>query len=389
MKRFCRRKKAGITAAVLLAVYVLLGAVPASADVQKGTEPDYRTDYYMIVESKAGGVDIYSDPDLDSTKLNDSLIPNGTALRIEGEVEDEKDKRLWGYTQYHGMYGYVPEDDLKPAQSRQEAIDSELYIAGSDHVNYNTDYDVTVDSDEDGIHLYQGPGEKYGPVPGTDEIKNGETLHIVQDAEMVDGSRWGVTDSLEKGGWVNLDETREGKDTGIQKEDVDGKTEPDTAEIPETAAGAGTSSAGTAESPEAEEKVEPMIAAEAEEKAEPTKAAEAEEKVELTEAAEAEEKTEPTKAAEAEEKAEPTIAAEAEEKSESTKAPEAEEKAEPMKTPEAAQTQAAEEEEAADASSQNVETTGTARLQPLILIALAGIAAVIILIIYHIRKNNG
>ena len=80
-------------------------------DVQKGTEPDYRTDYYMIVESKAGGVDIYSDPDLDSTKLNDSLIPNGTALRIEGEVEDEKDKRLWGYTQYHGMYGYVPEDE--------------------------------------------------------------------------------------------------------------------------------------------------------------------------------------------------------------------------------------------------------------------------------------
>ena len=116
----------------------------------------------MIVESKAGGVDIYSDPDLNSTKLNDSLIPNGTALRIEGEVEDEKDKGLWGYTQYHGMYGYVPEAELKPAQSRQEAIDAELYIAGSDNVDYNTDYDVTVDSDEDGIHLYQGPGEKYG-----------------------------------------------------------------------------------------------------------------------------------------------------------------------------------------------------------------------------------
>ena len=58
MKRFYGRKTSGITAAVLLAVYVLLCAVPALADVQKGTEPDYRTDYYMIVESKAGGVDI-------------------------------------------------------------------------------------------------------------------------------------------------------------------------------------------------------------------------------------------------------------------------------------------------------------------------------------------
>ena len=379
MKRFYRRKKAGITAAVLLAVYVLLCAVPALADVQKRTEPDYRTDYYMIVESKAGGVDIYSDPDLNSTKLNDSLIPNGTALRIEGEVEDEKDKRLWGYTQYHGMYGYVSEDDLKPAQSRQEAIDSELYIAGSDHVNYNTDYDVTVDSDEGNINLYQGPGEKYGPVPGTDEIKNGETLHIVQDAEMVDGSRWGVTDSLEKDGWVNLDETREGKDTGIQKEDVDGKMEPDTAEIPETTAGAGTSSAGTSKLPEAEEKAELTEAAE--EKTEPTKAAEAEEKAELTEAAE--EKVEPTKAAEAEEKVELTEAPEAEEKAEEKDEEMAQEetagnerKAEPTETP-----------GAADAASREVQTDTAPSGVPLVFIILAAVAAVGGLFIYHFRKR--
>lgn len=357
MKRFYGRKTSGITAAVLLAVYVLLCAVPALADVQKRTEPDYRTDYYMIVESKAGGVDIYSDPDLDSTKLNDSLIPNGTALRIEGEVEDEKDNRLWGYTQYHGMYGYVPEDDLKPAQSRQEAIDSELYIAGSDNVDYNTDYDVTVDSDEDGINLYQGPGEKYGAVPEAEEIKNGETLHIVQEAEMVDGSRWGVTDSLEKDGWVNLDETREEKNTGFQKEDVDGKTEPDTAEIPETTAGAGTSSAGTSKLPEAEEKAELTEAAE--EKVEPTKAAEAEEKVELTEAPEAEEK--------------------AEEKDEEMAQEETagnERKAEPTETP-----------GAADAASREVQTDTAPSGVPLVFIILAAVAAVGGLFIYHFRKR--
>ena len=347
MKRFYGRKTSGITAAVLLAVYVLLCAVPALADVQKRTEPDYRTDYYMIVESKAGGVDIYSDPDLDSTKLNDSLIPNGTALRIEGEVEDEKDNRLWGYTQYHGMYGYVPEDELKPAQSRQEAIDSELYIAGSDNVDYNTDYDVTVDSDEDGINLYQGPGEKYGAVPEAEEIKNGETLHIVQEAEMADGSRWGVTDSLEKDGWVNLDETREEKNTGFQKEDVDGKTEPDTAEIPETTAGAGTSSAGTSKLPEVEEK------------AEPTKAVEAEEKVELTEAPEAEEK--------------------AEEKDEEMAQEETagnERKAEPTETP-----------GAADAASREVQTDTAPSGVPLVFIILAAVAAVGGLFIYHFRKR--
>ena len=44
------------------------------------------TDYYMIVESKAGGIDFYSQPDLDSTKLNDEQIPNGTALHITGEA---------------------------------------------------------------------------------------------------------------------------------------------------------------------------------------------------------------------------------------------------------------------------------------------------------------
>ena len=41
--------------------------------------------------------------------------------------------------------------------------------------------------------LYQGPGTKYGEVPGVRDIENGETLHITQDAEMADGSHWGVT----------------------------------------------------------------------------------------------------------------------------------------------------------------------------------------------------
>ena len=192
---------------------ILMGlfmSVNVMADVQTGkTEPDYSTDYYMIVESKAGGIDFYSQPDFDSTKLNDEQIPNGTALHITGEVEDTENNRTWGYTEYHKMNGYAPLDECRPAQSRKEAIDSELYIAGKDHVNYNADYDVKAYAEEGTQKLYQGPGEKYGEVPGVRDIENGETLHNTQDAEMVDGSHWGVTTVDGTEGWMNLEKTEE------------------------------------------------------------------------------------------------------------------------------------------------------------------------------------
>ena len=192
---------------------VLMGflmSVNVMADVQQEKQnPDYTTDYYMIVESKAGGIDIYSLPDLSSSKLNDSQIPNGTALHIEGETEDKENNRTWGYTEYHGMHGYVPLDDCKPAQSRKEAIESELYIAGSDNVDYNADYDVKAYSEDGSQKLYQGPGTKYGEVPGVRDIQNGETLHITEDAELVDGSHWGVTTIDDQEGWVDLEKTEE------------------------------------------------------------------------------------------------------------------------------------------------------------------------------------
>lgn len=192
---------------------ILMGlcmSVNVMADVQTGkTEPDYSTDYYMIVESKAGGIDFYSQPDFDSTELNDEQIPNGTALHITGEAEDTENSRIWGYTEYHKMKGYAPLDECRPAQSRKEAIDSELYIAGKDHVNYSADYDVKAYAEEGTQKLYQGPGEKYGEVPGVRDIENGETLHITQDAEMVDGSHWGVTTVDGTEGWMNLEKTEE------------------------------------------------------------------------------------------------------------------------------------------------------------------------------------
>ena len=195
----------------LLVILVgLFMSVNVMADVQTGkTEPDYSTDYYMIVESKAGGIDFYSQPDFDSTKLNDEQIPNGTALHITGEVEDKENNRTWGYTEYHKMKGYAPLDECRPAQSRKEAIDSELYIAGKDHVNYSADYDVKAYAEEGTQKLYQGPGEKYGEVPGVRDIENGEILHLTEDAEMVDGSYWGVTTVDGTEGWMDLEKTEE------------------------------------------------------------------------------------------------------------------------------------------------------------------------------------
>ena len=195
---------------LLIILMGLFMSVNVMADVQTGkTAPDYSTDYYMIVESKAGGIDFYSQPDFDSTKLNDEQIPNGTALHITGEVEDTENNRTWGYTEYHKMKGYAPLDECRPAQSRKEAIDSELYIAGKDHVNYNADYDVKAYAEEGMQKLYQGPGEKYGEVPGVRDIENGETLHITEDAEMVDGSHWGVTTVDGTEGWMDLEKTEE------------------------------------------------------------------------------------------------------------------------------------------------------------------------------------
>lgn len=198
-------------------------SVNVMADVQQEKQnPDYTTDYYMIVESKAGGIDIYSLPDLNSSKLNDSQIPNGTALHIEGETKDKENNRTWGYTEYHGMHGYVPLDDCKPAQSRKEAIDSELYIAGSDNVDYNADYDVKAYSEDGSQKLYQGPGTKYGEVPGVRDIQNGETLHITEDAELVDGSHWGVTTIDDTEGWVDLEKTEEwAKEHGTYEDSTD------------------------------------------------------------------------------------------------------------------------------------------------------------------------
>ena len=341
----------------------LFMSVNVMADVQTGkTEPDYPTDYYMIVESKAGGIDIYSQPDLESTRLNDEQIPNGTALHIEGEVEDTENNRTWGYTEYHGMYGYAPLDECRPADSRKEAIDSELYIAGKDQVNYNADYDVNAYAEEGSQKLYQGPGTKYGEVPGVRDIENGETLHITQDAEMVDGSHWGVTTVDGTEGWVDLEKTEEWK-----------KEHPDTVEESADAV-AETDGKTTAQAEEVN--VTPTEAAKVTETPVPTETAKATETPAPTETAEATETLAPTEAAEATETPTPAITEETDE---------AENTEKDSKEPEAENTDA---KDSREASGQNVKVTASRWYQnPFTWIAVIAVLAVAGLLIYHNKKK--
>lgn len=329
----------------------LFMSVNVMADVQTGkTGPDYPTDYYMIVESKAGGIDIYSQPDLEPTRLNDEQILNGTALHIEGEVEDTENNRTWGYTEYHGMYGYAPLDECRPADSRKEAIDSELYIAGKDHVNYNADYDVNAYAEEGSQKLYQGPGTKYGEVPGVRDIENGETLHITQDAEMADGSHWGVTTVDGTEGWVDLEKTEEWK-----------KEHPDTVE----------------ESADAVAETDGKTTAQAEEvTVTPTEAAKVTETPAPTETAEATETPAPTETAKATETPTPAVTEEADE---------AENTEKDSKEPEAENTDT---KDSREASGQNVKAAKTKWYQnPFTWIIGIAVLAVIGLLVYHNKKK--
>ena len=65
------KKKLGI---LLAAVLTFCMSATVFADAGKTQQVDYKTDYYMIVESPDGGVDMYSEASADSPKLNDELM---------------------------------------------------------------------------------------------------------------------------------------------------------------------------------------------------------------------------------------------------------------------------------------------------------------------------
>ena len=186
--------------------------MPRKLHYREVENPDYVTDYYMIVQSPNGGINLYSETDPQSNVLNDKLIVNGTALHIQGE-KTGTDQKDWGYTQYHGMNGYVPMDDLDPA-SREEAANEEYRTFGGKDV----DFEVKVHGNDENVSVYNGPGEKFDEVSGADGIADGTSVHISQYMRGEDGTNWGKTDTDGvTQGWLNLD-----RDTDYVNENVSG-----------------------------------------------------------------------------------------------------------------------------------------------------------------------
>lgn len=202
------KKKLGTWLAVLL-TFCLCTVV--WADAGKSQQVDYKTDYYMIVESPDGGVDMYSETDTSSSKLNDELIPNGTVIHVEGESKDDAGE-IWAYAQLHNVFGFFEENYLKPA-TLAEAVASELQLFGSEEVNYS----ITVNAKEDGsVSLYKGPGKKYGTVSGGCKIANGEKLYIDTEVDTGKDGVWGHTSAGEVEGWVNIGEATNTQETTVE-----------------------------------------------------------------------------------------------------------------------------------------------------------------------------
>ena len=202
------KKKLGMLLAVLLTFCMTVGVF---ADAGKTQQVDYKTDYYMIVESPDGGVDMYSEADASSPKLNDELIPNGTAIHVEGETTDEAGM-VWVYAQLHGMFGFLEENYLKPA-TLAETVASELALYGSKDANYS----ITVNAKDNGsVCLYKGPGKKYGTVSGGCNIANGEKLYIDTEVDTGKDGIWGHTEAGDVSGWVNIAEATNTEESTVE-----------------------------------------------------------------------------------------------------------------------------------------------------------------------------
>lgn len=392
------KNKLGVLLALVLSLCMTIGVW---ADAGMPQNVDYKTDYYMIVESSAGGVDMYSEPRLDSSKLNDELIPNGTAIHVEGERKTD-DGKLWAYGQYQGMYGFIPMDDLKPA-TLTEAIQSEYNLFNGKDV----EYDIDVNAKEGSVSLYKGPGKKYGTVSGATNIANGQKLAVTSEVDTGKGGVWGETTYNGISGWVNITEAT-GKDSSPVEMVTDTEELVDTAEAGTQEGTAGNTGKAVATAtptpkptatPTAKPTVTPTPAATATPTAEPTATATptAEPTKEPTATPTEEPTATPTAEATAtptEEPAEATATPTEEAAAEATEAPTEEPTATPTEevtpteeatpTAEATPTEEAEEKEAASTEVESASWIQNPVIWVLIVLVLIALGVVI----YLVKKKN-
>lgn len=343
------KNKLGVLLALVLSLCMTIGVW---ADAGTPQNVDYKTDYYMIVESREGGVDIYSEPRFDSSKLNDERIPNGTAIHVVGERKTD-DGKIWAYGQYQGMYGFVPMDDLKPA-TLTEAIQSEYSLFNGKDV----EYDIDVNAEEGSVSLYKGPGKKYGTVSGAADIANGQKLAVTSEVDTGKGGVWGETTYNGISGWVNVTEAA-GKESSTVEMVADTEQLVDTVETSTqegTAGNTGKAVATATPKPTATPTVKPTATPTPKPTATPTT------KPTATPTSAATPTSEPTTAAmpTAEPAKEPTAAPTEEPVAEPTEAPTATPTAEPTKEPTATPTEEITPTEEATPTAEATTPTGEA-----------------------------
>ena len=347
------KRRLGTVLSILLCIIVT--AVSVYADDGKSQNPDYATDYYMIVQSAQGGVDIYDEADPKGIKLNDSQIPNGTAIHVLGE-KDGTDGKKWAYTQYHGMNGYILMDDLDPA-SRADAVNEEYRTFGGKDV----DFEVKIQGNGGNVPVYNGPGEKFDEVSGTDGIADGTSVHISQYMQGEDGTNWGKTDTDGvTQGWLNLD-----RDTDYVNENV-------SEDAPEAAGTSGNV-------PAAAESVTPTPEATPTQKTTPTPEVTPTEKVTPTPEATPTEEVTPTPEAIPTEEATPTP--------EATPTEEATPTPGETETPAPTEDKESDDEQSQNTSGKNVKADSGMK-NPVIWISGIGIVIILILLIYFLKKKK-
>ena len=256
-------------------------------------------------------------------------------------------------------------DNLDPVD-RAKAIESEFKTFGGEDVELQ----VKVQTEDGNADLYNGPGEKYGEVAGSDGIADGSAVHISQQIHGEDGVNWGKADT-DPEGWLNLD-----RDTDYQSEVVDMQSE----------------SAQTAA--EKETTVTPTPKATPTKKTTPTPEATPTEEVTPTPEATPTEEVTPTPEATPTEGVTPTP--EATPTEEATPTPEATPTQEVTPTEEITLTKEAtptkestkdSQDDTRKASGENVKAAGGFH-SPVIWISIIGIIVIVILMIYFLKKKK-
>lgn len=180
---------------VFLTVAVILCAsvIPAFADA--ASYPMDPVDYYVIVSTPDGGLNLRGGPGVEYPTVISGRIPDGVELHITLESD------TWGYTKYDGEYGWVA---LKQTVYNGEGGNT---TTTRDTID-NVDYYVYVATPDGGLNFREGPSINYDKVI-SGRIPDGVRLHITGEK-----NGWGLTEYENKSGWVSLSQTSSTKPSG-------------------------------------------------------------------------------------------------------------------------------------------------------------------------------